>query len=46
MQIPECSFSGKQTKKLLAWDGMWKALIGLAILDTNRSVTRCRITCV
>jgi len=43
MHIPECSFPGKK-KKNSVWDGMWKALIGLAILDIDRSVIRCRIT--
>jgi len=41
MHFLECSFRGKQTKKILAWDGMWKTLIRFAVQETNRSVTRC-----
>jgi hypothetical protein len=44
MRVPECNFTGKQTKMILVWDCMWKTLIGLAVLDMNRSVTRCGIT--
>jgi len=39
MHFPECSFRGKETKKILAWDGKWKILIGFAVLNTNRSVS-------
>jgi hypothetical protein len=44
MYVPECSIPGTETKRFLTWEGMWKFLIGLAVLDTNRFVTRCKIT--
>jgi len=40
MRVPEC----KQTKQILASDGMWTTLIGLTVLDTILSVARCKNT--
>ena len=31
-------------RNILACDGMWNAVIDLAVVDRDRSVTRCRIT--
>jgi len=44
MYFPECSFTRKQREKFLAWDDIWETLICLVVLDTNRFLTRCRIT--
>jgi len=46
MHFPVCRIRGKQTKTILAWDIMWKKLIGFAVLDTNRSARRCEFTAV